>query len=133
MGLWKPKSVRENAFKSKKWDEITNGRKFDKSDIPTLEILCSWHAIAHKCMEDLNSSNDGIEVAYQNDIGDVKALPQIATLKQASAEIRALNKQLGINDEVKQGDATKVARFIALRSKLNDNRQPTEESRKSTA
>ena len=32
-------------------------------------------------------------------MGDIKALPQIATMKQASAEIRALNKQLGIMDE----------------------------------
>ena len=31
-------------------------------------------------------------------MGDLKAFPQIATLKTASAEIRQLNKQLGITD-----------------------------------
>lgn len=43
----------------------------------------------------------GVQVAYQNDVGDIKALPQLSTMKQASAEIRQLNKQLGINDEAR--------------------------------
>lgn len=40
----------------------------------------------------------GEQTAYQNDMGDLKSFPQIATLKTASAEIRQLNKQLGITD-----------------------------------
>lgn len=43
----------------------------------------------------------GVQVAYQNDVGDIKALPQLSTMKQASAEIRQLNKQLGIDDEAR--------------------------------
>lgn len=36
----------------------------------------------------------GEQTAYQNDMGNLKSFPQIATLKTASAEIRQLNKQL---------------------------------------
>lgn len=98
MALEKPPSIASNEFKSQKWDEITKGRNFTTTDIPTLELLCHWYAVVAKCMEDI-TYGDELEVAYQNDVGDVKAMPQLTSLKQASAEIRALNKQLGIVDE----------------------------------
>ena len=53
-----------------------------------------------RCIEDMDEA--GGQVAYQNDMGDLKALPQLSTMKQASAEIRALNKQLGIDDQPQQ-------------------------------
>lgn len=95
----KPDAIKQNEFKSRKWDEITAGRKFRKSDTPILEMLVQWYAVAHKCQTDMDVGGD-IQVAYQNDLGDIKSLPQIATLKTASAEIRQINKQLGIDDEV---------------------------------
>ena len=36
-----PGSVANDSFKAAKWQEITQGRKFSVSDIPTLTILCS--------------------------------------------------------------------------------------------
>ena len=112
--LRKPSSVASNAFKSKKWDELTSERTFTKADIPTLELLCQWHAVVQKCIDDM-TVGDGIQVAYSNDYSDIKALPQVGMLKQASAEIRALNKQLGINDqpEAKQV-TTEKANVLAL-------------------
>lgn len=98
MSLEKPRSIERSPFKSAKWDEITKGRNFTEANIPELTLLCQWYQVVDKCMDDL-SDEDGIQVAYANDYGDVKALPQLSTMKQASAEIRALNKQLGINDE----------------------------------
>ncbi|MBX9035042.1 P27 family phage terminase small subunit [Gordonibacter massiliensis (ex Traore et al. 2017)] len=98
MGLDKPVSIFASEFKSRKWDELTEGRDFAQSDSPTLELLCQWHAIVARCMDDMDASGD-VRVAYMNDMGDLKAMPQVGMLKQASAEIRALNKQLGINDE----------------------------------
>ena len=95
--LEKPTSVACNDVKSAKWDEITAGRSFTKADVPTLTLLCNWYAVADKCMEDLDYNGE-MQVAYQNDIGDIKAFPQLETLKKASAEIRALNKQLRIDD-----------------------------------
>lgn len=94
--LEKPATIANDSFKSQKWDEIVSGRKFAKKDIPTLCLLIEWYSVVERCIEDRDSANG--QVAYMNDMGDMKALPQIATMKQASAEIRALNKQLGIDD-----------------------------------
>ncbi|MEG0071281.1 MAG: hypothetical protein RR671_02855 [Raoultibacter sp.] len=102
----KPASISANDFKSLKWDEITAGRSFSASDIPTLELLCQWHAIVARCMDDMDVGGD-VMVAYENSMNDIKAVPQIGVLKQASAEIRAINKQLGINDEPIQAKETK--------------------------
>ena len=96
MPIRKPNAIASDPFKSAKWDEITAGRKFQQSDAPTLALLCQWHKIAEQAMDELD--NFGGETAYSNDMGDLKAFPQIGTLKTASAEIRQLNKQLGIVD-----------------------------------
>lgn len=100
MTIKKPENVERDPFRSAKWDELTEGRDFSPSDAPTLALLCSWYQVVDKCMTDIDVGGD-VQVAYQNDIGDIKALPQLSTMKQASAEIRQLNKQLGINDEAK--------------------------------
>lgn len=94
----KPLSVESSAFKSAKWDEITHGREFHKSQVPTLEILCHWYEVAERCMEDM-SMGGAVQVAYSNAMDDIKALPQVSVLKQATDEIRALSKQLGIDDK----------------------------------
>lgn len=102
-GATKPESVARDPFKSAKWDELTAGRRFRPSDVPTLTLLVQWHAIVNRCIEDMDDAHG--QVAYSNDMSDLKALPQIGIMKQASAEIRALNKQLGINDEADGGEA----------------------------
>lgn len=102
-GVPKPASVARDPFKSAKWDELTDGRRFRPSDAPTLTLLVQWHAIVNRCIEDMDEAHG--QVAYSNDMSDLKALPQIGIMKQASAEIRALNKQLGINDEADGGEA----------------------------
>lgn len=100
MPVDKPASVANNPFRSAKWDELTAGRDFAPSDAPTLALLCAWYQVMDKCMSDIDVGG-GVQVAYQNDVGDIKALPQLSTMKQASAEIRQLNKQLGIDDEAR--------------------------------
>ena len=96
MPLKKPPSIEADEFKSAKWDEVTRGRDFRESDAPTLEVLMEWYSVVRQCIDDRQYA-DG-QVAYTNDMGDLRQLPQIATMKTASAEIRALNKQLGIAD-----------------------------------
>ena len=86
MALAKPASISNNAFKSAKWDEITAGRNFKKTDVPTLTLLCQWYAVVEQCMFDI-TDGDEVQVAYSNSLGDIKACPQISTMKQASAEI----------------------------------------------
>jgi phage terminase small subunit len=111
--LRKPKSISDNKFKSAKRDELTSGRNFSKSDIPSLEMLCQWYAIVNQCNDDMTYS-DGVQVVYQNDMGDIKALPQVNMLKQASAEIRAINKQLGINDQPQDKPKAKVTPLAVI-------------------
>ncbi len=94
--LEKPPAIANDAFKSAKWDELTSGRDFAQSDAPALALLCQWYKLAQQAMDELD--NFGSQTAYQNDVGDLKAFPQIGTLKQCSNEIRQLNKQLGICD-----------------------------------
>lgn len=97
MPVVKPPSIEVDPFKSAKWDELTAGRAFRPSDAPTLAMLCQWHKVAQQAMDELDGF--GGQTAYQNDAGELRAFPQIQTLKTASAEIRQLNKQLGIVDE----------------------------------
>ena len=113
----KPDSITRSDTRSRKWDEITEGRNFSQSDVPALCLLCQWYEVVEKCMSDLEYG-DGIQVSYMNDMGDIKAMPQISTMKQASAEIRALNKQLGINDEAQPTSkgVTKLAVYATNRA-----------------
>lgn len=116
--LEKPASIASSHFKSAKWDEITSGRDFRQSDAPTIALLCQWYEVVDKCMQDI-ATVDGIEVAYINDMGDEKARPQLSTMKQASGEIRQLNKQLGINDEAapsKEANGQSVIDAIVARA-----------------
>ena len=101
----KPEFVAADPYKSRKWDELTAGSDIEPAAVPTLTLLDNWYAILDQCMRDI-SADDGTHVAYVNDQGDVKAMPQIATMKQASAEIRALNKQLFADG----GDAALIRR-----------------------
>lgn len=97
-GPVKPENVAENAFMSAKWDEVCAGRSFSASDAPTLALLVQWYAVVERCMSDMDVGDGLPQVAYENNMGDIKAVPMIQTMKQASAEIRQINKQLGIVD-----------------------------------
>lgn len=112
MPLTKPPDVSSDAFKSAKWDELTSGRRFKESDAPALSMLCQWYKIAATAMDELDGF--GGQTAYQNDVGDLKAFPQIATLKTASAEIRQLNRQLGIVDAAEPEDEGGHGSVLAL-------------------
>lgn len=99
--LKKPPAVASDAFKSAKWDELTEGRSFAPSDAPTLALLCQWHKVMQQAMDELDSF--GGQTAYTNDMGDIKTFPQVNTMKVCSGEIRQLNKQLGIADAHDEG------------------------------
>lgn len=113
MRLRKPAAVENDPYKSAKWDELTAGRSFAQSDAPTLALLCLWHKVADTAMDELDGF--GGETAYTNDMGDLKAFPQIATLKTASGEIRQLNKQLGIIDTAEAEEGNGGDNILSLR------------------
>ena len=105
MPLRKPQAVECDPFKSAKWDELAEGRDLSPSDAPTLELLVQWYSVIQRCIDDM--ADAGGQVAYMNDMGDLRALPQIGIMKQASAEIRQLSRQLGIADGHDVADTTK--------------------------
>lgn len=95
--LRKPDKIAKNETMSRKWDELVRSHHLGYSDKPVLTLLVHWYAVIDQCMAEL--TEDGVvSVSYQTEKGDEKARPQLAIMKQASAEIRALNKQLGIKD-----------------------------------
>lgn len=115
MKLSKPANIKNDEFKSAKWDEITDGREFKQSDAPTLALLCQWYAVVEQCISDITLDGE-VRVAYANSMNDIKAMPQLATMKQASAEIRAINKQLGISDGVDEVKKKVDPRFILIQN-----------------
>ena len=121
MPLAKPPDIAADEFKSAKWDELTSGRSYRQSDAPALALLCQWHKIAQAAMEELDGF--GGQTAYQNDVGDLKAFPQIGVLKTASAEIRQLNKQMGINDEAEPEAGQHVGNVLSLVSSTRADRR----------
>ena len=100
--LRKPPEVKADEFKSAKWDELTRGRTFPPSAAPVLAILCQWYKVMHRAVAEMDEFGGG--TVYENQMGDIRSLPQIATIKTASAEIRQLNKQLGISDGAEAAD-----------------------------
>ncbi len=121
--LKKPASIAANDFKSRKWDEITAEHDFARSDIPTLCILCHWHLIAEQCIEDMTDEGGETIVAYTTDDADIRSLPQVADFKKATDAIRALNKDLGINEKPnheKKKAKTQKAKVLEL---VNDGKR----------
>ena len=104
---------------AKKWDELVKGRVFTAVDIPALTMLVQWYAVLERCITDISEA-DGM-IAYENKMGDYKTLPQIGVMKQASAEIRTLNKQLGIADgkdvatTTTQGKLSSILKLVQTR------------------
>lgn len=113
----KPAAIAANAVKSAKWDEITEGRDFQAADAPVLSMLCHWYAVMEQCIEDMDDM-DG-QLVYSNRMEDVKPIPQLDIMKKASAEIRQLNKQLGICDE----KAPESKREVSIIHVLHQDRQ----------
>ena len=107
MGLEKPRTIADSPYRSAKWDELTEGREFSQSDIPLLALLCQWYEVNDTALAEIDAGGE-IQTAYTNDIGDIKPLPQLSTMAKASAEIRALSKQLGLFEPAKTNDKPKA-------------------------
>lgn len=104
-----PPSVANDEYRKKKWREIVKGRNFTAKDIPALTLLVQWYQIVDTCIEQMSfEDGSGIQIVFPNKLGDIKPLPHIAVMAKASAEIRALNKQLGINDTNEESEAPEV-------------------------
>lgn len=121
--LEKPESVAADPFMSAMWDGLARGRAFSQADAPALALLCRWHKVARQAADELDSF--GGNTAYQDDGGDLKAFPQIGTLKTASAEIRQLSRQLGVDGGREDGRegadaASGLFRYVAGRKERRE-------------
>ncbi|MDO5329017.1 MAG: hypothetical protein Q4E88_02800 [Coriobacteriia bacterium] len=114
-----PEDIEKNKKKRDIWVHITSNHDFDESDIPVLKTLCYWYMVLDQCMDDISDDDGNVSVSYMNEIGDEKARPQLGSMKQASAEIRAINKQLGIKDEVAPKNNIAKGGFRLIRGKAD--------------
>ena len=100
-----PESVASDDYQSHIWASVTASGRFSDEDAPNLALLCYWHAVA-KAAEDAMSRGKSVKVLDPVGYKPVKAKngrhaimerphPAVSVLKQATAEIRALNELLG--------------------------------------
>ena len=100
-----------------------SGTSSPRAEAPTLALLCQWHKIMHQAVSEMDQAADG-QTVYVNNMGDVKALPQIATIKTASAEIRQLNKLPGAGEG--EGEAVAGNVLTLISGKRKDRRARAE-------
>lgn len=98
-GVEMPADIAIDPVQSAIWDMIAPPvNNFIEADIPTLKLLCYWHAVAAHAQQEMAGEigTGKVNVLIKTDKGYTKH-PSLNTLKQASAEIRALNDQLGLS------------------------------------
>lgn len=108
MAVTMPEDISQDPVQSEVWECLAPaGNGFSEQDVPTLRLLCYWHAVARQAEESMRAP-DG-RIAIYDKIGvkpyktpDGKSVPMmrkspaIAVLKEASSEIRMLSELLGI-------------------------------------
>lgn len=112
--LKKPYSVERNETRSEIWDETVSLRKFSTSQIPLLALYCQWRARVEELMEMIDFG-----------IPDDEEINLDVELKRASSEIRALTKQLGLNEKTTEVTLYKVKETpLDVLKKDRANRKP---------
>ena len=109
-GVPMPGDIAQDPVRIAIWRDIApeEGNRFTAQDVPTLRLLCYWHAVAKQAQEAIAKGDGHINIfdrigtkPYKTDDGRsvplVRKNPALGILKEASAEIRALSDQLGIS------------------------------------
>lgn len=111
--LNKPESVARNKFRSEMWDEIVSEGGYTQADALIISLLCYWYEILETCMSEIDFGEDGLQVAYENNMKDIKEVPQIGTIKKATVEIRALERELAARkrEPAARGDGAQLYVF----------------------
>jgi phage terminase small subunit len=111
----KPRSVASDERLSEIWDGLVSAGAYDDSQGPALAMLCTWLAIAEKAVDELVA--EGMSTSLVTDQGEERERPQMSTLKKASAEIRALQKQLGAAQPAPQKKEAEVTPLALIQSR----------------
>lgn len=109
-GVSMPDDIARDPVQSVIWESIApkGNNRFTEQDVPSLRLLCYWHAVAHQAQESIAKGDGRINIfdrigtkPYRAKDGSkvplVRKNPALGVLKEASAEIRALSDQLGIS------------------------------------
>lgn len=116
-GVPMPEDIALDPVQSAIWKELApeGNNRFAAQDVPTLRLLCYWHAVARQAQEAIAKGNGHINIfdrigtkPYKTDDGRsvplVRKNPALGILKEASAEIRALSDQLGISPRARTAE-----------------------------
>lgn len=99
LGVTMPYDIAQDPVQSEFWTLLAPPTNtFTDQDVPTLRLLCYWHAVAAHAQQEMAGpiGSGKIAIMAEAEKGKVQH-PAVKTLKQASAEIRALNDQLGLS------------------------------------
>lgn len=102
-----PENIAKDEYQAVIWRSVTASGRFSDEDAPNIALLCFWHSVA-KAAEDAMSKGKSVKVLDQVGYKQMKARngrmailerphPAVTVLKQATAEIRALNDTLGLS------------------------------------
>lgn len=116
-----PADIAADEYQAEVWRSVTASGRFTEEDAPNIALLCFWHSVA-RAAEDAMTKGKSVKVLDQVGYKPMKAKngrravmerphPAVTVLKQATAEIRALNDTLGISRKAsapaKQAEAPK--------------------------
>lgn len=108
-GVSMPDDIERDPVQSEIWAWIAPPvNNFTQQDIPTLRLLCYWHAVAAQAEEAIHSEDGRIAIFDKIGVkpfktGDgrevplMRKSPALVILKEASSEIRALSDMLGLS------------------------------------
>lgn len=108
-GLSMPDDIAQDPVQSEIWAWIVPpDNTFVDQDMPTLRLLCYWHAVAIQAQKAMSRPGGGLNILDR--VGTVAPMveggeplplmrknPVIQVLKEASSEIRALSDILGLS------------------------------------
>lgn len=118
-----PEDLAADPVQSKIWAEIApEGNRFEPQDVPSLRLLCFWHAVAREAQRQMGRGGklalfDPIALKPFTDASGkapymVRKSPALTVLSDATKEIRALSDALGITPSARSrmGAETKVTK-----------------------
>lgn len=109
VGVKMPLDIAQDPVQSEIWAWIAPPvNSFTEQDMPTLRLLCYWHAVAAQAQAAMHSFDGKIGIFDKigvkpflaedgREVPLVRKNPALQVLKEASSEIRALSDMLGLS------------------------------------
>lgn len=109
VGVAMPADIAADPVQSEIWAWIAPPSNcFSEQDLPTLRLLCHWHAVAAQAQEAMRAEDGGVDIFDRigtkpfaasdgRELPLVRKNPALTVLKEASSEIRALSDMLGLS------------------------------------